>query len=67
MIRFRFAFALVLTAGVFPFGCGKDPDATGDAGIGAPGKYDPSLPVLSDEDAMKEQLKREAEISRKSR
>ncbi len=59
MIRLRLVFMGLLTARLFPIGCGKDPDATGEVGIGAPGKVDPSIPVVSDAEAYKAQLKRE--------
>jgi len=39
-------------------GCGKDSDATGDAGIGAPGKAPDTVP--SEEDMRKKQLEDEA-------
>jgi hypothetical protein len=56
--------ACLLASSVLPMGCFKDPDATGEGGIGAPGV--PPAKVLSDEEAYKLQQQRDAELSKES-
>jgi hypothetical protein len=64
MNRLRIILLLLCTTPVIPMGCTKNPDATGEAGIGAPGV--PPAQVLSDEEARKIQLKQEEELTKAS-
>jgi len=63
MLRLRFFSGIFFAAWASQLlwsGCGSTPDATGEAGIGAPGK--PPATVLSDEEAHKLQLQQEADM-----
>jgi hypothetical protein len=71
LTRRQFRCALVVPTLLFgtlgmTVGCGSDPDATGDAGIGAPGKL-PDTPIPSEEEAYEEQMKREKELMKKEK
>jgi hypothetical protein len=63
MIRSRLLIlAFLFTPLALTMGCSKDPDATGENGIGAPGVVNPETVKLSDQEAHKLQEKQEEEL-----
>ena len=67
MNRFRLGFVcVVFTVFAASMGCGRNPDATGEAGIGAAGTA-PNTAALSEQEAYAEQLKQEAIQAKESR